>query len=124
MRQYPAFWVRVAGVLLACAIATSSASGQPAGEQIGLSPTLAAIKKSRTVRLGYREASLPFSFLDQASRPIGYSLEICEAIVSQIAIEVDEPELAIAYVKVTSESRIAAVVDNQIDLECGSTTAK
>src|SRR5882672_5066312 len=106
MRQYPACYVRVAGVLLACAIAAGSAGAQPAGEQIGLSPTLAAIKKSRTVRLGYREASLPFSFLDQASRPIGYSLEICEAIVSQIGTEVDEADLGITYVKVTSESRI------------------
>jgi glutamate/aspartate transport system substrate-binding protein len=123
MRRCPAFLLRVAGALLACAIVEGSASAQSTGEQIGLSPTLAAIKKNRTVRLGYREASLPFSFLDQASRPIGYSLEICEAIVSQIGIEVDEPELAITYVKVTSESRIPAVVDNQIDLECGSTTA-
>jgi glutamate/aspartate transport system substrate-binding protein len=92
-------------------------------QEVGLSPTLAAIKSTHTVRLGYREASPPFSFLDQAGRPIGYSLELCEAIVEEIGTMVDEPELKIEYVKVTSDDRIAAVLDKKIDLECGSTTA-
>ncbi len=75
------------------------------------------------MRLGYRESSPPFSFLDHANRPIGYSLEICEAIVEEIGNEVDDPNLKIDYVKVTSDSRIGAVMQNQVDLECGSTTA-
>ncbi len=70
-----------------------------------------------------REASPPFSFLDQSNRPIGYSLELCEAIVEEIGIAVDDDALKIEYVKVTSESRIPAVVEGKIDLECGSTTA-
>jgi glutamate/aspartate transport system substrate-binding protein len=73
--------------------------------------------------LGYRESSPPFSFLDQANRPIGYSLELCEAIVDEIGVEVDDANLRIEYVKVTSDDRIPAVVQNKIDLECGSTTA-
>ena len=68
-------------------------------------------------------ASPPFSFLDQANRPIGYSLELCEAIVDEIGVEVDDADLKIEYVKVTSDDRIPAVVQNKIDLECGSTTA-
>ena len=90
---------------------------------VGLSSTLANIKRTHTVRLGYREASPPFSFLDQANRPIGYSLELCEAIVEEIGTEVDDANLKIDYVKVTPETRIPAVIDNKIDLECGSTTA-
>jgi glutamate/aspartate transport system substrate-binding protein len=89
----------------------------------GLSPTLARIKSANVVHVGYRESSPPFSFLDQANRPIGYSLELCEAIVDEIAAEVDAPDLKIEYVKVTSDDRIPAVVQNKIDLECGSTTA-
>jgi len=92
-------------------------------QEVGLSPTLANIKSTHTVRLGYREASPPFSFLDQAGRPIGYSLELCEAVVDEIGAAIDEPELKIEYVKVTSDDRIAAVLDKKIDLECGSTTA-
>src|ERR1700710_1771374 len=56
-------------------------------------------------------------------RPTGYSLELCEAIVDEIGVEVDDANLRIEYVKVTSDDRIAAVVQNKIDLECGSTTA-
>src|SRR5229473_5029368 len=107
-------------LLAACLLATAAAA-QSGGE--GLSPTLAAIKAAHAVRLGYRESSPPFSFLDQANRPIGYSLELCEAVVDEIGIEVDDPNLKIDYVKVTSDDRIQAVLQNKIDLECGSTTA-
>jgi glutamate/aspartate transport system substrate-binding protein len=110
------------GLLLAACLVASVASAQTSGGE-GLSPTLANIKKSGVVRLGYRESSPPFSFLDQANRPIGYSLELCEAVVDEIGVEVDDANLKIEYVKVTSDDRIPAVVQNKIDLECGSTTA-
>jgi glutamate/aspartate transport system substrate-binding protein len=107
-------------LLAACLLATP-ALAQTSGE--GLSPTLANIKNTHTVRLGYRESSPPFSFLDHSNRPIGYSLELCEAVVDEIGVEVDDPNLKVEYVKVTSDDRIPAVTGNKIDLECGSTTA-
>jgi len=110
-----------AGVaLLAASLLATPAAAQTSE---GLSPTLAAIKNSHVVHLGYRESSPPFSFLDQANRPIGYSLELCEAVVDEIGVEVDDSDLKIEYVKVTSDDRIQAVLQNKIDLECGSTTA-
>jgi glutamate/aspartate transport system substrate-binding protein len=115
-------WVRAGGLLLAgCLLATAAAAQTGGGE--GLSPTLAAIKNAHVVHLGYRESSPPFSFIDPSGRPIGYSLELCEAIVDEIGAEVDDPNLKIEYVKVTSDDRIPAVVQGKIDLECGSTTA-
>src|SRR5882757_6264677 len=110
-------------LLAALALAAASVTAASWAQDAGLSPTLATIKRSNTVRLGYREASPPFSFLDQANRPIGYSLELCEAIVEEIGVEIDSAALKIEYVKVTPETRIPAVIDNKIDLECGSTTA-
>ncbi len=114
---------RTAGrsVLVLAACLWASAAAAQGGE--GLSPTLAAIKSRQVVHLGYRESSPPFSFLDQGNRPIGYSLELCEAIVEEIGVEIDEPDLKIDYVKVTSDDRIPAVVQGKVDLECGSTTA-
>src|SRR5882672_9382865 len=120
MRQR--FGLRAGLPLLAACLLTTAAAAQSGGSE-GLSPTLAAIKAAHAVRLGYRESSPPFSFLDQANRPIGYSLELCEAVVDEIGIEVDDADLKIDYVKVTSDDRIPAVVQNKIDLECGSTTA-
>src|SRR3984893_1731320 len=113
----------VAGGLLLAACLLARAAGAQTGGSEGLSPPLANIKNPHVVRLGYRESSPPFSFLDQANRPIGYSLELCEAVVDEIGVEVDDPDLKIAYVKVTSDDRIQAVLQNKIDLECGSTTA-
>ena len=114
--------MQAASLLVAVVLLTTAATAQTGGSE-GLSPTLANIKKTHAVRLGYRESSPPFSFLDQANRPIGYSLELCEAIVDEIGVEVDDANLRIEYVKVTSDDRIPAVVQNKIDLECGSTTA-
>src|SRR3984885_14502592 len=109
------------GALLAACLLATAACAQSSGE--GLSPTLAAIKSAHVVHLGYRESSPPFSFLDQSNRPIGYSIELCQAVVDEIGVEVDDPGLKIDYVKVTSDDRIPAVVQGKIDLECGSTTA-
>jgi glutamate/aspartate transport system substrate-binding protein len=120
MRQTVARSPLACGLLLAGCLLTTAAGAQT-GE--GLSPTLANIKSRHIVHLGYRESSPPFSFLDQANRPIGYSLELCAAIVDEIGVEVDDPDLKIEYVKVTSDDRIPAVVQGKIDLECGSTTA-
>ena len=122
MGYLPRRCVPAAGLVAAVVLLATAAGAQTGGSE-GLSPTLANIKKAHAVRLGYRESSPPFSFLDLANRPIGYSLELCEAIVDEIGVEVDDANLKIEYVKVTSDDRIAAVVQNKIDLECGSTTA-
>src|ERR1700753_293927 len=121
MRQMLGRLPLAGGLLLAASLLTTGARAQAAGDE-GLSPTLTAIKNNHVVHLGYRESSPPFSFLDPSVRPIGYSLELCEAIVDEIGAEVDDPNLKIQYVKVTSEDRIPAVMQGKIDLECGSTT--
>ena len=59
--------VASAGVALLALILATGAAAQTSE---GLSPTLSAIKNSHVVHLGYRESSPPFSFLDQANRPI------------------------------------------------------
>ena len=122
MRQTMGPMIRAGGLSWALCLLITAAGAQTGGSE-GLSPTLANIMNTHAVRLGYRESSPPFSFLDQANRPIGYSLELCEAIVDEIGVEVDDANLKIDYVKVTSDDRIPAVLQNKIDLECGSTTA-
>jgi glutamate/aspartate transport system substrate-binding protein len=114
--------IRAGALLLAACLLAPAAAAQTGGSE-GLSPTLAAIKNTHVVHLGYRESSPPFSFIDPSGRPIGYSLELCEAIVDEIGVEVDDSNLKIEYVKVTSDDRIPAVLQGKIDLECGSTTA-
>jgi ABC-type amino acid transport substrate-binding protein len=87
-----------------------------------VSGTLARIKTTGTVRLGYRDASIPFSYLDRSGRPIGYSIDICNAIVEEIGRLLDREDLKVDFVKVTSQTRLQPIVNGAIDLECGSTT--
>jgi glutamate/aspartate transport system substrate-binding protein len=87
-----------------------------------VSGTLARIKTTGMVRIGYREASIPFSFLDRSGRPVGYSIDLCNAIVEEIGRTLDRDDLKVDFVKVTSDDRLEAIVENRIDLECGSTT--
>jgi glutamate/aspartate transport system substrate-binding protein len=113
-------YLRAAGLIGLLAAAPLAPAKAVEGD---LSPALAAMKQRHAVRIGYRESSVPFSFLDRAQRPVGYSIELCEAIAAAISAEIDEPNLAIGYVKVTAETRIKAVTQDEIDFECGSTTA-
>src|SRR5215813_5678846 len=88
-----------------------------------LTGTLKKIKDSKAVTLGYRESSIPFSYVNRAGDPIGYSIDLCNAVVEEVSGELAGIEIAVKYRKVTSETRIPAVRSGEIDLECGSTTA-
>lgn len=106
------------GMLFAAVALASAAVAAQAQELTG---TLAKVRASGTIAIGYRESSVPFSFLNTRKEPIGYSIELCLSLVSAIEDAVDK-SLAIKWVPVTSDSRIDAVVNGQVDLECGSTT--
>ena len=88
-----------------------------------LTGTLKKIKDSKTVTLGYRESSIPFSYLNRPGDPIGYSIDLCNEVVTEISSELEGVEIVVKYKKVTAETRIPAVRAGEIDLECGSTTA-
>lgn len=87
-----------------------------------LAGTLAKVRDAGAVTIGYRESSIPFSYLSSRNEPIGYSIELCKALVEAMSDSVHKT-LATRWVPVTSESRIDAVVSGQVDLECGSTTS-
>jgi len=87
-----------------------------------LTGTLKKVHDTGTVVIGYRESSIPFSYLNSRGEPIGYSIDLGRAIVDGISNELDGQTLKIRFVPVTPESRISAVVNGEIDLECGSTT--
>ena len=74
------------------------------------------------MRLGYREDAIPFSYLGAEGKPVGYTLDLCSAIVATIAADLGDVQLRIDYVPVTPLNRIKQVVDGAVDLECGSTT--
>jgi glutamate/aspartate transport system substrate-binding protein len=95
----------------------------PAAAEDELTGTLKKIHDSGAITLGYRESSIPLSYLNLRGQPIGYSIDLCNEIVDEVTGELGGQEIAVKYKPVTSETRIQAVVSGEVDLECGSTTA-
>jgi glutamate/aspartate transport system substrate-binding protein len=107
--------------LLVAIFATGTLAQEQEQPVSKLTGTLAKVNSSGTIAIGYRDASFPFSYLGPGNQPMGYSIDLCHAIVDEIGREIDKT-LKVAYVPVTPETRIQAVVSGKADLECGSTT--
>jgi glutamate/aspartate transport system substrate-binding protein len=84
--------------------------------------TLQKIYETGVIRIGHRENSPPFAFLDAQRRPIGYSLDLCDVVVEQVGEHVHQ-SLRVEYVPVSPSNRFDLVKSGAVDLECGSTTA-
>jgi len=119
--------VRLARWLLigagACWSVAALAQEQQQGAVGALTGTLKTIKDSGTIKLGYRESSLPFSFYNKVKQPIGYSIDLCREVVEDVSTELGGIDIKIAYVPVTSANRFDKVKSGEVDLECGSTTS-
>lgn len=80
------------------------------------------IKASGEISLGYRESSIPFSYLDDQQKPIGYSLDICHKIVDALEQRLDLKTIKIKLVPITGSTRIPLMANGTVDLNCGSST--
>ena len=113
--------MRIVPHLLGAAIAAALISTPVFAAE--LTGTLKKIKESGTITLGHRDASIPFSYIADASGvPVGYSHDIQLKIVEAIKKDLDMPDLKVKYNLVTSQTRIPLVQNGTVDLECGSTT--
>jgi len=95
------------------------ASGANADELTG---TLRKIKETGVINIGYRDSSIPFSYLDDNQKPIGFAIDICLKIVEAVKKELKLDKLTAEFNPVTSSTRIPLLANGTIDLECGSTT--
>jgi len=102
--------------------AAAPAQAAPSAAPSAKIDTLKRIHDTGTIIIGVREASVPFSYLDAQKQPQGYSVDICLKVADAIKTELKMPRLEIKYVPVSSANRIPALLENAIDLECGSTT--
>ncbi len=95
----------------------------PASGQMVLVDVLERIKQRGVVTIGYREDSPPFSFLDQAGNPVGYSLDLCKPIALRLAQEAKLAASPIRYVSVAVNQVVRFVKDGNVDLMCSATSA-
>jgi ABC-type amino acid transport substrate-binding protein len=120
-----------AALVLAAALVCNGVRAEEGELQTG---TLKTIRDRGTILIGYRDSALPFSFLNKAGQPVGFSLDLCHGIAEDVArtlnrdlLEPDAPAwqtgVRIVYVPVTADARLPKVISGALDLECGSTTA-
>jgi ABC-type amino acid transport substrate-binding protein len=103
-------------VLFSLGCLTSPAFGQP------VQGTLDKVKSVKAITMGYREASLPFSYVGEDKKPVGYAIDLCTRVAAGIQQQLGLNDLLIKWTPVTPENRVAMVASGTIDLECGTTT--
>src|SRR4030095_7453561 len=113
----------VHAVSLTLSFAVALALGGPAEAQ-DLQGTLKKIKDSGTITLGYREQWVPFSFKGSDGTPAGYSVDLCKSVATAVQQQLKLQKLDVKWVPVTVDTRMQAVANGTVDLECGSTTNK
>lgn len=110
--------MKILHMIAAAAVAVAMA---PSAKAADLTGTLAKINTSGEIVIGHRESSVPFAYLDENQKPIGYSMDLCMRIVDAVSAELGK-KLSVKYVPVNPKTRIALMANGTIDLECGSTT--
>ena len=108
--------MKLSALMAAAAVVLLSATGVQAAD------TLAKIAESGKITLAYRESSVPFSYLDGPNKPIGFSVELSNAVVEAVKKKLNKPNLQVQLMPVTSQNRIPLITNGTVDLECGSTT--
>ena len=94
-------------------------SGAGAQELTG---TLKKIKDTGAITIAFRDASVPFSYLDGDQKPTGYAFEICQKVAEAVKTHLKMTNLEVKLNPVTSATRIPLIANGTVDLECGSTT--
>ena len=107
--------LKIAVIAATYLAATATSSAQSLG------PVLQKIKDSGGITIGHRDVSVPFSYLDNDQKPIGFSLDLCATVVDKIKQAVGLKDLKISYQLVNSSNRIPLVKNGTVDIECGTT---
>ena len=106
--------------MIGLALAAVVLSGEAGAEE--LTGTLKKVKETGVLTIGYRDSSIPFSYLDDNQKPIGFAIDICFRIADAVKKEFKLDKFTVEFNPVTSSTRIPLLANGTIDLECGSTT--
>ncbi len=88
----------------------------------GAQPVLQTLKEGGKLLIGYRDASIPFSYINEKQQPVGYAVDLCLKVGDALAKVVGRKQLPVEFVLVTSANRISLVEAGKVHMECGSTT--
>jgi len=109
--------------LVASAVALAAAFLAAAAPAQSLPDTLGKIKASGQINVGYSPDSIPFSAVGNDGKPAGYSIDLCNKVISAIGRAVGNPNLRVNWIAGTVTERLDAVAAGKADLECANTSA-
>ncbi|MEM7223302.1 MAG: amino acid ABC transporter substrate-binding protein [Pseudomonadota bacterium] len=101
---------------LSLALGLASIAGGAAAD------TLGKVRDSGKLVIGHREASRPFSYVNDDGQVVGYSIDLCKRVVTAVKAATGLATVEVEYVPVNAENRMAMLSDGQVDIVCGSTT--
>ncbi len=81
--------------------------------------SLARIKQSGKINLGYVSDAQPFAYQDEAGHASGYAVALCQKIADHVKGALGLSALAVQWVPVPVNDRFRAVQEGRIDLLCG-----
>ena len=84
--------------------------------------TFEKIAARQQINVGYREDSAPFSYANHEKKPVGYSIDICEAVASRLATRLGQKSLRINYVPIAVDRVMTFVKNGSVDILCANTT--
>jgi glutamate/aspartate transport system substrate-binding protein len=106
-------------MILAAAALSVASNAAIAQQPIG---TLDKIRNTGSITIGHRDSSIPFSYYDRNEKVVGYAADLCYLIADGVKASLGLARLDIKLVPVTPSRRIQSILDETIDLECGTTT--
>lgn len=84
--------------------------------------TMDRIEKTGKIRVGWREGSIPFAYIDsETGKHVGFSVDMTYIVVEKLSERFGK-KIEIESHTVTAATRIPMVVNREIDIEMGSTT--
>lgn len=84
--------------------------------------TLEKIKRQGQVNLGYRADAAPFSYAEGKQSPMGYSIDVCDAVAAQMASQLGVPNLIVNKIAIDVDRVLSFVKDGAVDMLCSNTS--
>ncbi|MDJ0812176.1 MAG: amino acid ABC transporter substrate-binding protein [Woeseiaceae bacterium] len=84
--------------------------------------TLDKVGRTGEFVIGYRADASPLSYENADGMPSGYSVDICRRIAAAVNAYFPDKSIETKFKRIPADQRISAVVNGEIDIECGSTT--
>lgn len=84
--------------------------------------TLQRIQETGEIRIGHRESSVPFSYLTDDGKPVGFDMDLCARVVESVKAELRKSDIKVVMRPVNLSTQIPLLQNQAVDIVCGPAT--